>query len=69
MSLGLSICVLFVSLMESVNGAQFLNTTSLLLLSGFAIGSGAGAIAIVPLTTRCPSHLYNQVNLTLALKL
>ena len=69
MSLGLSICVLFVSLMQSVNGEQFLNTTSLLLLSGFATGSGAGAIAIVPLTTRYPSHHYNQVNLTLALKL
>ena len=32
MSLALSICVLFISLMQSVNGAQFLNITSLSLL-------------------------------------
>ena len=36
MSLALSICVLFISLMQSVNRAQFLNTTSLSLLFGFA---------------------------------
>ena len=29
MSLTLSICVLFISLMQSVNGAQFLSTTSM----------------------------------------
>ena len=29
MPLALSICVVFTSLMESANGAQFLNTTSL----------------------------------------
>ena len=51
MSLALSICVLFISLMQSINGAQFLNTTSLLLLSGFAAGTSAGAIFIVPLTS------------------
>ena len=43
MSLALSICVLFISLMQSVNGAQFLNTTSLSLLFGFVPG-GTGAI-------------------------
>ena len=31
MSLALSICVLFISLMQSVNGTQFLNTTCILL--------------------------------------
>ena len=36
--------------MQSVNGAQFLNTTSLLFVSGFAAGAGALAIAVVPLT-------------------
>ena len=34
MSLAFSICVLFVPLMQSVNGAQFLNTTFLLTLFG-----------------------------------
>ena len=29
MSLGLSICVLFISLMQLLNGAQFLNATPL----------------------------------------
>ena len=31
MSLVLSICVFFISLMQSVNGAQFLNSTCILL--------------------------------------
>ena len=66
MSLALSTCVFFISLMQSVNGAQFLNTTSLSLLFGFAAGGGTGAIVIVPLT-RCIHH-YNHTNLTLALK-
>ena len=54
MSLALSICVLFISLMQSVNEAQLLNTTySLLSLFGFATGAGAGAGAIIidPLTS------------------
>ena len=37
--------------MQSVNGAQFLNATSLSLLFGFATGGGTGAIVIVPLTS------------------
>ena len=49
MALALSICVLFVSLMHSVNGAQFLNATSLLLL--FEVSSAHGSIVIVPLTS------------------
>ena len=51
MYLALSICVLFISLMQSVNGAQFLNTTSLSLLFGCAAGGGTGAIVIVPLAS------------------
>ena len=54
MSLALSIWVLFISLMQSVNEAQLLNTTYLLLLLfGFAAGAGAGAGAIIidPLTS------------------
>ena len=48
MYLALSICVLFVYLIQSVNGAQFLNTTSLSLLFGSTTGGGTGAIVIVP---------------------
>ena len=48
MSLALSICVLFISLMQSVNGAQFLNTTSLFPLFGLSLA--CAAIYIVPLT-------------------
>ena len=36
MSLAFSICVLFISLMQSVNGTQFLNTTFFFLLFGAA---------------------------------
>ena len=50
MYLALSICVLFIWLIQSVNGAEFLNTTSLSLLYGFVAGVGTGAIAIVSLT-------------------
>ena len=38
MYLTLSICVLFISLMQSVNGEQFLNSNFLSLLLGFAAG-------------------------------
>ena len=48
MYLALSICVLFISLMQSVNGAQYLNIASSLLLFGFASGGGTGSV-IVPL--------------------
>ena len=41
MSLALSICVLFISLMQPVNGAQFLNTTTLSALFGFSSACGA----------------------------
>ena len=36
MPLALSICVLFISVMQSVNSAQFLNNTSLLTLFGLS---------------------------------
>ena len=36
MSLALSICVLLISLMQLVNGAQFLNTTCMLLFPPLA---------------------------------
>ena len=49
MYLALCICVLFISFMQSVNGAQVLNITSLLLLFGFTAGGGIGAMVIVSL--------------------
>ena len=51
MSQALSICVLFISLMQSVNGAQFLNTTSLSTLSDSA-GASTLAVNIVSLTSK-----------------
>ena len=52
MSLGvsMSICALFISLMKSVNGGQFLNTIYLSLLLGFTASGGTGGIDIVSLT-------------------
>ena len=48
MSLALSICALFISLMQSVNEAQFLNITYLSLLPPTA---APAATDIVPLTS------------------
>ena len=61
MCLALSNCVLFISLMQPVNGAQFFNTTFLLAL--FGLSPACAAINVVPLT----SH-YNDINLTLTLE-
>ena len=59
MSLALSICVLLISLIQLVNGAQFLNITFLLLLF---IASPAAVLLtlIVPLTEYM--HHCNHVN-------
>ena len=48
-SLALSACVLFISLMQSVNGAQFLNMTFLLVLFAAAPATELPATDIVPL--------------------
>ena len=52
MSLALSICVLFISLIQLINGAQFLNATPLSLSSACLAAASAPslAIAILPLT-------------------
>ena len=47
-SLALSICVLFILFMQSVNGGQLSNITSLFSL--FGLSFSCAAIAIVPLT-------------------
>ena len=49
MFLALYICVLFISVMQSVNGAQFLNNISLLLL--FGLSPVSGATVLVPLAS------------------
>ena len=41
MSLALSICVLFISLIQSVNGAKFLNASTWYALYGFSPACGA----------------------------
>ena len=49
MSLALSTCVLFISLMQLVNGAQFLNATPLSLSSACLVAASAPApVVIVP---------------------
>ena len=47
MSVVLSICVLFISLMQSVNGAQFLNTTFLFPLFGVATIPVFGTVIVL----------------------
>ena len=49
MSLALSICVLLISLIQLINGAQFLNTTPLSLSSAFLAGASFPAPTIVVL--------------------
>ena len=52
MLLALTFCVFFISLMQSVNGAQFLNTTSIsLLLFATAGPTALFETVIVPLTS------------------
>ena len=45
----LSICVFFISLMQSVNGAQFLNTTFFPAL--FGLSPACASIDTVPITS------------------
>ena len=47
MSVALSICVLFISLMQSVTGAQFLNTTFLFPLFGVAAIPVFGTVIVL----------------------
>ena len=49
MCLVLCICALFISLLQTINGAQFLNTTFLLALFGLSLARAA--TDIVPLTS------------------
>ena len=60
MSLALSIFVFFISLMHSVDEAQCLNTTSLLLLP---------ALVFVAATDIVYMHHCNHINLILTLKI
>ena len=53
MSLALSVSVFFISLMQLVNGAQFLNATPLSLSSAYLAAASASSpvIVIFPLTS------------------
>ena len=62
MCLALSTCVLLISLMQSVDRVQFLNTPSLSLLFGFAAASGTGAIDIVHLASIHASLKSHKLN-------
>ena len=50
MSLAFSICVLLISLIQLVNGAQFLNITFILVLFAAAPAAAVLVTLIVPLT-------------------
>ena len=50
MSFALSTCVLLISLMQFVNGAEFLNITFLLVLFASASAAAVLLTVIVPLT-------------------
>ena len=47
MSLALSICVMFISLMQLVNGAQFLNITYLSLLPSAAVTTATDLVPLI----------------------
>ena len=47
MSLVLSICILFLLIMQSVNGAQFLDTTSLFIFPGEAAVPVFGTVIVL----------------------
>ena len=66
MSLVLSVCVLFILLMQSVNGVQFLNTTSLSLLFAPAL---AAAVFLTDIVLLVCIHHYNHINLVFNLVL
>ena len=55
MSLILSACVLFVSLKQSVNGAQFSNTISLDLFFG------AAAVLVFAIDIVCLTNIYTSI--------
>ena len=51
MYLAISTCVLFISLMQSVNGAQFVNVTFLLVLFAAAPSAEVSSTDLFPLTS------------------
>ena len=63
MFLAWSISLLFISLMQSVNGSQFLNITFLFLLLGAPVVPVFGTVIVSSLTS-----IYNHINLALTLK-
>ena len=69
MSLALSICVLFISFMQLVNGAQDLIIVFFLLFGSAAAAAAAAAVfGTVKLHSQIYMHHYNHINVTLPLK-
>ena len=66
MSLALSVCVLFISLMQLVNEAQFLIIISFIMFAAAPAAALFGTV-IVALTSTYMHH-YNHIKLNLALK-
>ena len=58
-------CVLFISLVQLINRAQFLNITFLFLLF---VGAAVPVFGTVIVPLHVCMHRYNQINLTLSLK-
>ena len=58
MSLALSICVLLISLIQLVNGAQFLNITFLLVLHA----SASAASVLLSVIVQGYMHRYNHIS-------
>ena len=65
MCLALSICVLFVSLMQSVNRAQFLNNIFLLAL--FGLSPTYSVVGVVPVTSIYASLNSRKIDLSIEL--
>ena len=68
MSLALSICVLFISFMQLVNGAQDLIIVFFLLFGSAAAAAAAAVFGTVKLHSQIYMHHYNHINVTLPLK-
>ena len=60
MSLALSVCVLFILLMQAINEVQFLNTTSLWTL--FELSLACAATVIFLLTSKYASLLSHKID-------
>ena len=70
MTLALSICILFIAVMQLVNGAQYLIIIFFLLFAAAASAAAATAVfrTVIVALKSIYMQRYNHINLTLALK-